>query len=92
LIKFSGVAKDESGNLITGVVGITFSLYKDQEGGMPLWTETQNVQADATGHYTALLGSSAADGVPLSLCSARQRYDGLAPRFQENLSNRAWRC
>ena len=55
LIKFSGVAKDEAGKPKTGLVGITFSLYKDQEGGSPLWVETENVQADAGGHYTALL-------------------------------------
>jgi len=67
LIKFSGVAKDEAGKPKTGLVGVTFSLYKDQEGGSPLWVETQNVQADATGHYAALLGSATADGVPLSL-------------------------
>ena len=69
LIKFSGVAKDEAGKPKTGLVGVTFSLYKDQEGGSPLWVETENVQADASGHYTALLGSATADGVPLSLFS-----------------------
>jgi hypothetical protein len=70
LIKFSGVAKDDSGKLITGVVGIQFSLYKDQQAGAPLWMETQNVQAEAAGHYTALLGSASADGVPLELFSS----------------------
>src|SRR5579872_995778 len=70
LIKFSGVAKDEAGKPKTGLVGVTFSLYKDQEGGSPLWLETQNVQADAAGHYAALLGSATAEGVPLSLFSS----------------------
>src|SRR5579864_8192922 len=60
LIKFSVVAKAESGKPITGVVGIQFSLYKDQQAGAPLWMETQNVHADAAGHYTALLGSASA--------------------------------
>jgi len=32
--------------------------------------ETQNVKADATGHYSALLGSVSTDGVPLSLFSS----------------------
>ena len=72
LIRFSGVAKDDSGNAITGVLGITFSLYKDEQGGAPLWTETQNVQADATGRYTALLGSATADGIPLALFSSAE--------------------
>jgi hypothetical protein len=56
LIRFSGVAQDETHNPIIGVVSITFSLYKDQQGGSPLWAETQNIQADTVGHYTALLG------------------------------------
>jgi len=37
LIKFSGLAQDETKKPLSGVVGITFSLYKDQQGGSPLW-------------------------------------------------------
>jgi trimeric autotransporter adhesin len=74
LIKFSGVAQDQTHKPVVGVVGVTFSLYKDQQGGSPLWVETQNVQADATGHYTAMLGSSSADGVPLSLFSSAEAH------------------
>jgi hypothetical protein len=74
LIKFSGVAKDESGKPVTGAVGITFLLYKDEQGGSPLWVETQNVRADETGHYTAMLGSVSADGVPLSLFSSAEAH------------------
>jgi hypothetical protein len=67
LIRFSGVAKDETGKPMPGVLGITFAFYKDEQAGAPLWIETQNIQADAAGHYSALLGSATADGVPLSL-------------------------
>jgi hypothetical protein len=74
LIKFSGVAQDQAHKPVSGVVGVTFSLYKDQQGGSPLWVETQNVQADATGHYTAMLGSASADGVPLSLFSSAEAH------------------
>jgi trimeric autotransporter adhesin len=70
LIRFSGVAQDETHNPINGLVGVTFSLYKDQQGGSPLWAETQNVQADTVGHYTALLGSASAEGVPMELFSS----------------------
>lgn len=50
LIKFSGVVKDGAGAPKTGVVGVTFAFYKDQQGGgTPLWLETQNAQADASG-------------------------------------------
>jgi hypothetical protein len=74
LIKFSGVAKDESGKPVTGAVDITFSLYKDEQGGSPLWVEAQNVRADETGHYTVMLGSASADGVPLSLFSSAEAH------------------
>jgi hypothetical protein len=72
LIRFTGVAKDESGKPMTGTVGVTFSLYKDAQGGTPLWLETQNVQADATGHYTALLGSASAEGMPLAIFTSAE--------------------
>jgi hypothetical protein len=74
LIKFSGVAKDESGKPVTGAVDITFSLYKDEQGGSPLWVEPQNVRPEETGHYTVMLGSASADGVPLSLFSSAEAH------------------
>jgi hypothetical protein len=74
VIKFSGVAKDDTQNHLAGVVGVTFSLYKDQQGGSPLWVETQNVQIDATGHYTVMLGSASPDGVPLGLFSSAEAH------------------
>ena len=58
LVKFSGSAKDGSGKALSGVVGVTFSLYKEEQGGAALWIETQNVQADAAGHYNASLGAN----------------------------------
>jgi hypothetical protein len=71
LIKFSGGAQDEAHKPVTGVVGITFSLYQDQQGG-PLWVETQNVQADAAGHYPALLAVRTA--CALSLFSSAEAH------------------
>ena len=70
LIRFSGVAQDESHHPMTGVVGITFALYNDQAGGNSLWQETQNVQVKANGRYTALLGSASVEGMPLELFSS----------------------
>jgi len=70
LIRFSGVAQDEAHNPMTGSVSITFSLYKDPQDGNPLWLEAQNVQGDTTGHYTVLLGSASAQGVPMELFSS----------------------
>jgi len=44
LVNYSGVLTDINGKPLTGVVGVTFALYQDSEGGTPLWMETQNVQ------------------------------------------------
>jgi hypothetical protein len=68
LIEFSNVATDAGGNTLSGVVSITFSLYAGQQGGEPLWTETQNnVQLDPTGHYSVQLGITKNAGVPTTL-------------------------
>jgi len=67
LIKFSGVAKDGSGQPHHGVVGITFSIYADQQGAATLWMETQNIELDAHGRYAVLLGSTQSAGLPLDL-------------------------
>ncbi len=66
LVKFSGVLTDVNNRPLTGTVGVTFSLYKDQEGGAPLWMETQNVTLDKAGHYTVSLGSTTSQGLPAS--------------------------
>jgi hypothetical protein len=43
LVQFSGVVKDASGKALSGTTGLTISLYAEQEGGAPLWSEAQNV-------------------------------------------------
>lgn len=85
LVRFSGTAQnvnadETSGSIATrgsasvpaGVVGMTFSLYSEQTGGAPLWSEVQNVPVDKTGHYTVQLGSTQADGLPVELFSSAQ--------------------
>jgi hypothetical protein len=57
LINYSGVLKDSTGKSMTGVTGVTFLLYKEEQGGSPVWIETQNITPDNSGHYTATLGS-----------------------------------
>src|SRR6266850_2881054 len=70
LVKFAGTLKDEQGKGRTGVVGVTFAIHKEQEGGAALWLETQNVQLDEQGCYTVLLGSTKSEGLPLELFTA----------------------
>jgi hypothetical protein len=78
LVRFNGTAKDLNGTPLTGVAGITFALYSEQNGGAPLWMETQNIQADANGHYTAILGATKPDGLPTDLFTSEQaRWVGV---------------
>ena len=51
----------------TGAIGVTFSLYALQEGGSPLWSESQQVQLDSQGRYSVLLGATMPEGLPLDL-------------------------
>jgi len=78
LVRFGGTVKELNGKPLTGVVGVTFSLYSEQTGGAPLWLETQNVTADSQGHYTVLLGSTKPDGLPAELFTSEQaRWVGV---------------
>jgi hypothetical protein len=72
LVRFSGTATIIGSTAPGGVVGVTFSLYAEQNGGAPLWSEVQNVQVDKIGRYTVMLGSSQADGLPLELFTGAQ--------------------
>jgi hypothetical protein len=67
LVNFGGVLTDLNNKPLTGVTGVTFSLFKEQQGGSPVWMETQNVQPDETGHYTVMLGSTSSTGLPSSI-------------------------
>jgi len=64
LVSYSGILKDANGKPVTRIMGVTFLLYRDSEGGAPLWMETQNVAPDASGHYTAQLGATRREGLP----------------------------
>jgi hypothetical protein len=78
LIRYAGVAHDKNGKPLSGVVGITFSLYAEEAGGAALWMETQNVQADGSGHYSVLLGSTKPDGLPADIFASEQaRWIGV---------------
>ena len=69
-VNFSGRTRDEHGKAIAGNVVVSFAIYRGQFDDRPLWMETQNVQADAEGHYRVQLGASEASGLPLDLFSS----------------------
>src|SRR4029077_10409425 len=64
LIRYSGVLRDASGAVLTTLSGVTFLIYRDEQGGPPLWMETQNVQPDKAGRYTVQLGAVSKGGLP----------------------------
>jgi hypothetical protein len=69
---------DSQGKAISGMAGITFSIYKDQFDGPALWLETQNVQADSRGAYVVQLGSTKSEGLPADLFnSGEARWLGV---------------
>jgi hypothetical protein len=78
IIQFSGQLSETAGGsgapVPSGTVSVTFTLYQDEEGGTALWSETDNVQVNAQGNYTALLGSASPDGLPLNLFTTGQAH------------------
>ena len=72
-VKFSESMPEFGGTIPPGLHGMTFALYKDQTGGVPLWMETQSVSVDSEGHFTVLLGST--NGIPAST------FASAAPRW-----------
>ena len=78
LIKFSGALRDVTGKPLSGPLDVTFALYDTETGGNPLWFETQSVQADELGHYTALLGAMHTEVLPIELfTSGEVRWLGI---------------
>src|SRR5579871_3591474 len=87
MVSFNGILTDVNAKPLTGVVGVMFSLYKDAQGGVPLWMETQNVQADKTGHYAVMLGSASRNGLPADLfVSGEARWLAVQPEGQAEQS------
>jgi Chaperone of endosialidase len=83
LVSFTGMLTDVNGKPLSGVVGVTFCLYQEQQGGAPLWMETQNVQPDKYGNYSVMLGSTTSQGLPTSLfVSGEARWLGVQAQGQ----------
>jgi trimeric autotransporter adhesin len=72
LVQFNGTLKDAAARPVSGVASVTFAMYAEQDGGTALWSETQNVLADASGHFNVLLGTATTNGVPAELFGTGQ--------------------
>jgi len=74
LITYSGtLVLSEGVGVPAKMAGVTFAIYRQQDGGAPLWLETQNVTPDSTGHYSVLLGSTRAEGIPAELFNTKDQ-------------------
>ena len=86
LIKFSGVVHQLSAEQRSRkqLVGLTFALYQEQEGGEPLWQETQNVKLYEQGRYSVFLGATGE--LPLEVfTSAEAHWLGIRVEGGEEL-------
>jgi len=88
LVRYAGTLKDASGvALPSTTVGVTFAIYRQQDGGAAIWMETQNVSTDAAGNYNILLGSSTSAGLPGDLFSQPEpRWLGVQVQGQPEQS------
>ena len=86
LVNFSGVLTDVNGKPLTNITGVTFLLYEEQQGGPPLWMETQNVQPERNGHYAVMLGSTTSTGCPpTSLWRAKRAGSEYSRKGKRNM-------
>ncbi len=67
MISYAGVLRDSAGKVVASTTGVTFLIYMDEQGGGPLWMETQSVTPDKAGHFTVQLGAYSAHGITSDL-------------------------
>jgi len=66
-ISFQGILLDDKGDPVTTTVTVTFSIYGEESGGSPLWSEKQDVTPDGDGLFNVYLGGGTPSGlVPLN--------------------------
>ncbi len=86
LVPFTGIAFNADGKPLAGEASVTFQIFKDEAGGEPLWTETQSIAVDNTGHYKVQLGAANPSGLPADLFASGEarwleaQISGQAPQ------------
>ncbi|NQT83742.1 hypothetical protein HQ563_11995, partial [bacterium] len=65
LINYQGELRDSSGTPVSGKYSITFRIYSQAIGGLPLWKETHGSVQVQDGIFHVLLGSVSAFPAPL---------------------------
>jgi hypothetical protein len=72
ILKFDGALRNQRRQKrtdVTGVVGILFSIYAQQDDRAPLWQEVHTVEIAHTGSFTTFLGAETTGGIPLEVFS-----------------------
>jgi hypothetical protein len=70
LIPYSGVLENADAKTPSGPMSMTFLIYKDEQGGEPLWAESQTIAVDEQHRYSATLGATLSKGLPDDLFSS----------------------
>jgi len=70
VITVSGVYRPADGQPPAAVETVTLSVYAEQQGGAPVFQETQQVTLDDRGRYVVILGAAHADGIPPAVFAA----------------------
>jgi hypothetical protein len=70
LIPYSGVLENADAKTPAGPMSMTFLIYKDEQGGEPLWAESQTIAVDEQHRYSATLGATLTKGLPDDLFSS----------------------
>jgi hypothetical protein len=63
---------DEEGEHLTGTIGLILSIYREPEGGSPLWQEVQNLEADKLGDFSIVAGSGTIDEVAAEIRATKK--------------------
>jgi len=66
LVRYSGAAANRAGDSVEAV----FRIYSAQQGGEPVWSETQRIAIGADGKYSILLGAGTDGGIPAQVFAA----------------------
>ena len=74
VVRLEGVFVPADGMPAGAVETVTVGLYADDQGGAPLWEETQDARVDVSGRYALLFGATAERGLPLGLFGAEPRW------------------
>ena len=72
VMQVSGVFVPANGQPPASVESVTIAIYADEQGGTPLWEETQEVAVDSNGRYSILLGATRPEGLPQELFASGQ--------------------